>query len=113
MPGAEGTLRKFAPTHAMYVISTTPDNALKELVRFRKWNGYFRGVYGYPHKKAETLRRIIVSEDVSSDQVLVVGDGESDRKSALENGCPFVQVTEGFHFKALERIITSGNHAQI
>ena len=38
--------------------------------------------------------------------LVVVGDGESDKKSAMENGCPFVQVTEGFHFEELDRIIT-------
>jgi len=103
--GAERAFKKFAPAYAMYVSSTTPDAALKEIIRHRKWDGYFRGVFGYPHKKPETLRRIIALENVRSAQVLVVGDGESDRKSAMENECPFVQVTEEFHFEELERII--------
>jgi phosphoglycolate phosphatase len=103
--GAEQALRRFAPTHGMYVISTTPDEALNEIIRSRKWDGYFLGVFGYPHKKPETLRRIMALENMRSDQVLVVGDGESDRESAMENGCPFVHVTEEFRFEELGRII--------
>ncbi|MBW2642145.1 MAG: HAD family hydrolase [Deltaproteobacteria bacterium] len=104
-PGAEEALKRLAPAWGLYVSSTTPDAALKEILRFRKWTGYFRAVFGYPHEKSETLRRIITLEKLTSNQVLVVGDGESDRKSAQENKTPFLQVTEQFRFEGLEREI--------
>ena len=103
--GAEEALKKFAPMYRLYVNSTTPDASLKEIIRFRKWDGYFRAVFGYPHEKSDTLRHIIARERMTSDQVLVVGDGESDRKSATENGCPFFHVTEQFRFKDLDQTI--------
>jgi haloacid dehalogenase superfamily, subfamily IA, variant 1 with third motif having Dx(3-4)D or Dx(3-4)E len=103
--GAEDALKKFAPMYRLYVNSTTPDASLKEIIRFKKWDGYFRGVFGYPHEKPETLLRIMALEKLRSDQVLVVGDGESDRKSAAENGCPFFYVTEQFRFNDLDRTI--------
>ena len=106
-PGAEGALKRLAPAYRLYVSSTTPDASLKENIRFRKWDGYFRAVFGYPHKKPETLRRIITLEKLKSDQVLIVGDGESDRKSAQENGCPFFHVTEKFHLEKLDRMIAN------
>ena len=43
-------------------------------------------VFGYPHEKPGTLLRIMALEKLRSDEVLVVGDGESDRKSAVANG---------------------------
>lgn len=104
--GAEAMLKKFAPDYQLYVSSTTPDAPLKEIIRFRKWNDYFCGVFGYPHEKPETLRRILAMEKLNSKQVLVVGDGDSDKQSAMENRCPFVQVTEKFHLEELERMIT-------
>lgn len=104
--GAEEALRKFSPAYGLYVSSTTPDANLKEIIRFRKWEAYFHGVFGYPHEKSETLRRIIALEKLKSHQVLVVGDGESDRKSAMENKCPFVHVTEKFHLEELERMVS-------
>ena len=103
--GAEKALKKFAPSYRLYVNSTTPDASLKEIIRFRKWDGYFRGVFGYPHKKPETLLRIMALEKLRSDEVLVVGDGESDRESAMGNGCPFVHVTEGFCFEQIDHAL--------
>ena len=104
-PGAEEALATNRSEPPSLVSSTTPDAALKEILRFRKWTGYFRAVFGYPHEKSETLRRIITLEKLTSNQVLVVGDGESDRKSAQENKAPFLQVTEQFRFEGLEREI--------
>jgi len=106
-PGAEEALKKFAPAYGLYLSSTTPDESLKEVLRFRKWDVYFRAVFGYPHKKPETLRRIITLEKLKSDQVLIVGDGESDRKSAQENGCPFFHVTGKFHLEKLDWMIAN------
>ena len=103
--GAEEALKKLAPLYRLYVSSTTPDAGLKEIIRFRKWDGYFRGVFGYPHKKPETLLRIIALEKLRSDEVLVVGDGESDSEAAMKNGCPFVHVTEGFLFEQIDQIL--------
>jgi phosphoglycolate phosphatase len=103
--GAEKALKKFAPAYGLYVSSTTPDASLKEIIRFRKWDGYFRDVFGYPHEKSKTLRRIIALEKLRSDQVLVIGDGESDRKSAKENGCPFLFVSERFRFEDLGTVM--------
>jgi len=102
--GAEEALRKFSPAYGLYVSSTTPDANLKEIIRFRKWDDYFRGVFGWPNEKHETLRRIIALEGLKSNQVLVVGDGESDRKSAMKNGCPFLFVNEQFRFEDLTAI---------
>jgi phosphoglycolate phosphatase len=103
--GAEEVLKKFAPAYGLYVSSTTPDANLKEIIQFRKWEGYFRDVFGWPNEKPETLRRIIALEKLRSDQVLVIGDGESDRKSAMENGCPFLFVTEQFRFEDLGSVM--------
>jgi len=105
--GTEEALKKFAPMYRIYVNSTTPDASLKEIIRFRKWKGYFCGIFGYPHEKPETLLRIMALEKLRSDEVLVVGDGESDRKSAVENGCPFVHVAEGFSFEQIDQILVT------
>ncbi|MEA2109475.1 MAG: HAD hydrolase-like protein [Pseudomonadota bacterium] len=80
----------------LYVSSTTPEAALKEIIAFRGWTDYFVDVFGYPRKKPETLAGIIDREKVENSGVVVVGDGESDRISAGENRCGFIQVHEAF-----------------
>ena len=108
IPGAAQTLKSLAPTHRLYVSSTTPEIPLREIIRFRGWTDCFAGIFGYPHKKSATLSRILETEKVDGKAVLAVGDGESDRSAAQENGCHFLHVDATFDFhnfhKAMENI---------
>ena len=103
IPGAELTLISLAQKYRLYVSSTTPEVSLKEIVDFRGWRGYFVDVFGYPRQKGTTLKQIIDQENATGRQVLVVGDGESDRNSALENDCLFLHVGETFDFNRFDK----------
>ena len=92
--GAEAVLQAFQFTYAVYLSSTTPADALREIVAFREWTGYFREIFGHPRQKAATLREILQREHVQPENVLVVGDGESDRHAAQETGCRFFNVKQ-------------------
>lgn len=105
MPGAEHTLKSIVAAYRLYVSSTTPETSLKEIVRFRRWSAYFAGIFGYPHKKSATLRRILETENVDGKAVLVVGDGESDREAARENDCLFLHVDATFEFQNFQNAI--------
>ncbi|MGB9499240.1 MAG: HAD family hydrolase [Dissulfuribacterales bacterium] len=106
-PGAEKALKKLTLTYDLYVSSTTPDADLKEIIQFRNWNDYFRAVFGYPHEKPATLKHIMTMENLTADEILVVGDGESDRESAMDNDCPFIRVVNNFCFENLGSAIAS------
>ena len=105
MPGADSLLRSLYLRYRLYVSSTTPKDPLKEIVQFRGWTDLFVDVFGYPCRKSETIQHIFKRENAVGSEVLVVGDGESDRQSAVENGCYFVHVTDDFRLKDLEDII--------
>jgi len=107
LPEAENVLKSLTQKYRLYVSSTTPEDPLKEIVQFRGWAHLFVGVFGYPRQKPETIRQIFKLENVGSSELLVVGDGETDRKSAVENSCYFVHVGDNFHLKNLEGIIKS------
>lgn len=95
MPGAESLLRYLLSTgYRLYLNSTTPQEALDEIVRHRKWNGYFCGIFGFPNSKAAILRGIIRRESVEPEQVLVVGDRQSDLDSAEQAHCRFFRVAD-------------------
>lgn len=105
LPGADAVLRSLNRRYRLYLSSTTPEEPLKEIVEFRGWTRLFEDVFGYPRRKVETIQQIFDLEKVTQSEVLVVGDGESDRQSALENGCYFTQVTEKFKLADLEGIL--------
>ena len=105
MPAAETVLKSLSRRYRLYLSSMTPDKELKEIVRFRNWSGYFEDIYGYPHQKSATIQQIMERENARPGQVVVVGDGNSDRQSADANACCFVQVTPDFNLKDLDSII--------
>jgi phosphoglycolate phosphatase-like HAD superfamily hydrolase len=107
MPEADSVLRSLSRRYRLYVSSTTPEDPLKEIVQFRGWAQFFEDIFGYPRRKPETIQHIFKRENAASSEVLVVGDGESDRQSAVENGCNFAQVTDNFRLMDLEGIIKS------
>lgn len=92
-PGSIQLLETLKSDHSLYVSSNTPEKPLKEIIDYRQWAGYFKGVYGYPQRKYQTLLEIMDLESKMPTQVLVVGDGESDRDSASQAGCHFFYVT--------------------
>jgi phosphoglycolate phosphatase-like HAD superfamily hydrolase len=105
IPGAEHALKSLVASFRLYVSSTTPESPLQEIIRFRGWTGYFAGIFGYPRKKSETLRRILEMENVDAKAALVVGDGQSDREAARENRCHFLHVNATFEFHNFKNAI--------
>ena len=105
IPGAVQTLKSLAARFRLYVSSTTPQDPLEEIIGFRRWSVYFTGIFGYPHKKIATLRRILETENIDAKALLVVGDGESDREAARENGCLFLHVDATFDFHNFQNAI--------
>ena len=91
-----------------YVSSTTPEVFLRQIVDSRGWNHFFAGVFGFPATKEETLASIMKDQGVEPEDVLVVGDGESDRKSAEALNARFIPVKNGrFPVEEVTRLITA------
>ena len=101
MPGAKKSIEQLSSRYRLYLSSTTPDTPLKEIIDHRGWTHYFSGIFGYPHQKARTLQWIRNQEGIDCSEMVVVGDGESDRKSAEENNCRFIQVDRDFRLETL------------
>lgn len=102
-PGAEKVIKMCSAILPLYLSSNTPEQSLREIIRYRQWSGYFKDIFGYPKKKYKTLLNIIKLEKKLPRQVLVVGDGDSDRNSAIQAGCVFFYATPGVD---LENVIT-------
>jgi len=96
MPRAIPVLRELSRRYSLYVSSTTPQRELRLLLRRLGASPFLSGAYGSPHNKIETLRRIAAT-GAEPRQIVVVGDGRSDRQSAAACGCRFVGVVNDFN----------------
>jgi phosphoglycolate phosphatase len=94
MRGALNVLESFVVKYKLYLSSTTPDEALKEIILYRRWEHYFHAVFGFPNIKTNTLKKVIIENKINSKELLVVGDGDSDRTSAENVNANFYQINE-------------------
>ena len=97
IPGVGETLRTLSRAYPLYLNSGTYEPALRESVANLNITRFFRAVYGGPAAKADILRKIMAAEKVAGREVAVIGDGEEDRRSALECECLFIGVANEFN----------------
>ena len=102
---AQKVVETLQHSHSLYLSSNTPEIPLKEIVEYRQWAHYFKRVFGYPRVKYNTLQDVLKLENTVPSQVLVVGDGESDRNSADQAGCKFFYVEEDADLQELLNLL--------
>tara|TARA_B100000315_G_scaffold232769_1_gene245287 strand:- start:529 stop:1125 length:597 start_codon:yes stop_codon:yes gene_type:complete len=93
--GAKEVLESLSKKYKLYLNSLTPEVSLKDIVKHKKWGNYFCGIFGYPNDKVSVLLEIIRKETIEPDELLVVGDGKSDRDSANNVKCNFFRISNG------------------
>ncbi len=108
--GAKEILESLCKNFRLYLSSTTPEASLKEIVKHRRWEGFFCGIFGYPDDKTSVLFDILKRESINPDKLLVVGDGKSDRDSANNVKCDFLQINSDSCLKKLSDIQENVGH---
>ena len=73
----------------MFINSSTPTETLIKIAQKRKLDVYFSGIYGAFNTKIKNLELISQLNLTVPDEIVVIGDGVSDQKSAQSFGCHF------------------------
>lgn len=88
--GAKEFLEKYYKKIDLYVISGTPEPELKQIVKKRDMEKYFKGVYGSPIRKPDHARKIIAENKYDPEKVLYIGDSLSDYRDSQTAQIPFL-----------------------
>ncbi|MFH1593908.1 MAG: HAD-IA family hydrolase [Candidatus Omnitrophota bacterium] len=88
--GAREFLEQYSEKYKCFVLSATPKDEIREIVRRRKLNGFFQGVYGAPDEKTDMVRSIIKKEGIEPARAVYIGDAISDYRAAQENAARFI-----------------------
>lgn len=92
-PWVEGA-QEFLTTHhgryQFFIVSGTPDEELKDIVRRRGMAAWFDEVLGSPKAKDALLREAMRRHHLQSAELVLVGDAESDWLAARQVGIPFI-----------------------
>ena len=80
--GAEEFLDTHKTKYQFFVASGTPEEELHRIIKAKGLQGYFKGICGSPKKKIDIINDIINRYGFVKDEVVYVGDAESDRIAA-------------------------------
>lgn len=90
--GAENFLMSICGTVPVFVISGTPGDELRDIIKRRKMSDYFREILGSPVKKPVHIRNILGTYDLTPEQCIFVGDALTDYNAAKETGLHFIGI---------------------
>ena len=99
VPGASEFLSEFSQRLPLYISSATPQEELLNIIRYRRFETYFRDIYGDPPiRKKEAIQTVIKKEGADPQEVLFIGDSLSDLNAARDAGVRFIGRDSGLPF---------------
>ncbi len=73
-----------------WIVSATPQAEITEIVKCRKMEDYFEKVYGSPRSKSDCVAEILADNNLDPNEVVFVGDANTDYIAADDNNLHFV-----------------------
>jgi HAD superfamily hydrolase (TIGR01549 family) len=90
VPGALQYIKQVSEHLPLFLVSGTPETELREIVRQRQLESYFRNVYGSPRPKDILLSAVLAENGWRPAEVVFVGDSMTDFQAAQSVGVPFI-----------------------
>lgn len=91
--GALETLENLKKTEVpCYVASGVPDEEIKQIVKTRNIDHFFREVHGSPREKHQIISDILTRYNYASQRCLFLGDAMSDYKAAQTTKVTFLGI---------------------
>lgn len=90
VPGAREFLEQCYQKYDFYIATGTPEEEIRQILDGRDLAKFFKGVYGTPGKKEDIVANILNMNHYSPEEVIFVGDAETDLKAANRNNLHFV-----------------------
>jgi len=89
-PGAVEFINQNKDRYLFFIASGTPEEELLNIIDHRQLSHYFREIHGSPRQKDEIIADILDRYSLQNEEVIYVGDAESDRAAAEKAGVPFI-----------------------
>ena len=96
--GAEEFLREMHGKCPIFVISGTPEEELKRVIKARKMDRYFNEILGSPTRKPEHIRNLLANYRLDPSSCVFIGDALTDYHAAKETGLQFVGIQGDIEF---------------
>lgn len=88
--GAREFLEEFHRQLPLFVASGTPQEELREILRLRGMQDFFKAAYGSPASKSSIILDIVRRHNLTPARLLMIGDATADYIGACEAGASFI-----------------------
>ena len=92
VPGAMAFVKQHYQQTPLFIISGTPEDELREIVKRRKMQHYFREILGSPTRKPGHIRSLVERYNLKVENCFFMGDALTDYHAARETGMPFIGI---------------------
>jgi phosphoglycolate phosphatase-like HAD superfamily hydrolase len=104
--GALSILRYLADRRLLAFISSgAPQDELRLIVKARRIDHFFNGVFGIPDSKTDHIKYILDRYSLGNEECIFVGDTMLDYRSAHAMDIPFIARSESCSFPAGGRVV--------
>lgn len=90
VPGVHNYIVNNFESQKYIIISATPVEELQKILKALNFQSYFVGVYGYPPKKSNAIRKSLEAINIAASDAIFIGDAEADFVAAKENNVQFI-----------------------
>jgi len=95
--GSEDSLEKLKLMGVkLFVSSATPEETLVNIINNRGISHFFDGIFGAPNTKEVHIQHVMKLFNLSSSEVVYIGDSEADRLAARMLNCHFVGIGDDY-----------------
>lgn len=88
--GAIEFLSQNKDSYDFFIVSGTPDEELQNIIANRQLSCFFQEIHGTPKQKDEIIEDILDRYSFQKEEVVFIGDAESDRVAAEKGGILFI-----------------------
>ena len=92
IPRADEFLKKWSSRLDCFVISATPEEEIREIVKRRDMTNYFSEVFGAPADKTTNLQNLLNKYSLNPSKCCFFGDADSDYQAARACGTHFIGI---------------------
>lgn len=85
VPGALEFIQNNYKYYDYFISTGTPEDEMINIVNKKHINNYFKSIYGSPEEKTKHINNIITQNAYSKDELIFIGDADTDILAAKEN----------------------------
>jgi phosphoglycolate phosphatase-like HAD superfamily hydrolase len=93
--GAEEFLAGCMDQYSFFIVSATPQDEIRYIVKRRQLDRFFKAVFGAPLAKRDAVKTILEKEQIEPRNAVVIGDAMSDYSAAKDNDAKFIARVNG------------------